>query len=81
MSIDDFNETAGTHLPQRGPRTLAGLVLQELGRQPEPGDTVSVDGATIRVEAVDGLRISRLLVTPADREARPDPQGQDARVA
>jgi putative hemolysin len=70
MTVDDFDETVGAHLPQDGPRTLAGLVLHELGRQPEPGDTVAVDGATIRVEAVDGLRISRLLVTLADREPR-----------
>jgi putative hemolysin len=62
MTIDDFNETVGTHLPQRGPRTLAGLVLGELGRPPNPGDTVALDGVTIQVEAVDGLRVSRLLV-------------------
>jgi putative hemolysin len=63
MTIDDFNETVGTHLPQTRARTLAGLVLDELGRQPAPGDVVTIDGATIRVEAVDGLRLTRLLVT------------------
>jgi putative hemolysin len=70
MTVDDFNETVGTRLPQDGPRTLAGLVLHELGRQPQPGDTVTVDGATIRVEAVDGLRVTSLLVTPTDRASR-----------
>jgi putative hemolysin len=70
MTVDDFDETVGTRLAQGGSRTLAGLVLHELGRQPEPGDTVVVDGATLRVEAVDGLRISRLRVTLRDGDAR-----------
>ena len=63
LSIDDFNETLGTHLPQDGPRTLAGLVLEALGRRPDPGDSVAVDGVEIRVEALNGLRITRLRLT------------------
>jgi len=62
MTIDDFNEETGASLPQRGPRTLAGLTFDALGRRPEPGDVVEVDGAEIRVEAVDGLRITRLRI-------------------
>jgi CBS domain containing-hemolysin-like protein len=42
------------------------VVLHELGRQPEPGDSVAVGDATLRVEAVDGLRITRLVVTLSD---------------
>ena len=34
MTIDDFNETVGTHLPQRGPRTLAGLAFDAAGPAP-----------------------------------------------
>jgi putative hemolysin len=62
MTIDDFNEQLGASLPQRGPRTLAGLTFDALGRRPAPGDVVEVDGAEIRVEAVDGLRITRLRI-------------------
>ena len=46
MTIDDFNETVGTRLPQRGPRTLAGLAFDALGRRPEPGDVAQVDGVS-----------------------------------
>ena len=63
LTIDDFNEMLGTHLPQDGPRTLAGLVLDTLGRRPDPRDTVTVDGVEIRVESLDGLRITRLRVS------------------
>jgi putative hemolysin len=62
MTIDDFNETVGTHLPQRSARTLAGLVFDELGRRPEVADAVVLDGVTLTIAELDGLRISRLRV-------------------
>jgi putative hemolysin len=62
MTIDDFNETAGSDLPQRGPRTLAGLAFDALGRRPEPGDVVKVGDVTIRIEDVQDLRITRLRI-------------------
>jgi putative hemolysin len=62
MTIDDFNETVGTELPQRGPRTLAGLAFDALGRRPRPGDVTRVNGAEIRVEEVEGLRITKLRI-------------------
>jgi putative hemolysin len=65
MTIDDFNETCGTTLPQdRSARTLAGLLFEELGRGPAEGDSVRVDGVTLQVIAMDGLRIARLTVAP-----------------
>jgi putative hemolysin len=62
MTIDDFNETAGTQLPQRGPRTLAGLAFDAIGRRPVPGDVAQVDGTTLRVEEVKDLRITKLRI-------------------
>jgi len=66
MTVDDFNEAMGTRLPQDGPRTLAGLVFDALGRRPEPGDAVELGGARITVEELAGLRITGLLVTQSD---------------
>jgi putative hemolysin len=63
MTIDDFNEAVGTRLPQRGPRTLAGLTFDALGRRPRPGDVAVVDGVEIRVQEVDRLRITKLRIT------------------
>ena len=62
MTIDDFNETVGTELPQDDARTLAGLVFNALGRRPRPGDEVEVDGVGFRVDETDGARITRLRV-------------------
>ena len=62
MTIDDFNEAVGTRLPLRGPRTLAGLAFDALGRRPEPGDVAHVDGVILRIEEVQDLRITRLRI-------------------
>ena len=63
ITIDDFNEEMGTGLPQDGPRTLAGLVFESLGRAAKEGDRVEVDGgASVRVVEVDGARITKLEV-------------------
>jgi putative hemolysin len=79
LTVDDANEQLGTRLPQRGPRTLAGLTFDELGRRPTPGDGVEFGGVQLRVEAMDGLRIVRLRITlPADQPGAP---AQDARCS
>ena len=62
MTVDDFNETVGTTLPQDEAHTMAGLVFNALGRRPAAGDAVTVDGARLHVEQVDGVRITRLRV-------------------
>ena len=61
--IDDFNEQFGAALPGEDYHTLAGFVFGQLGRMPEPGDEVRVDGVRFHVDAVEGTRIDRLTVT------------------
>ena len=76
ISIDDFNEELGTHLPVDHARTLAGLVFEQLGRRPAAGDEVVVAGVRLRVEELDGLRIARVRASFEDPkpagEAEPD---------
>jgi putative hemolysin len=62
FTIDDFNEQFGTELEEGDYHTMAGLVFGELGRQPEIGDTVAVDGLRLEVLEVDGSRIGRIEV-------------------
>jgi magnesium and cobalt exporter, CNNM family len=62
MTVDDLNETLGTHLPQDRAHTVAGLVLDLAGRRPESGESVSVDGVVLTVESVDGARIRSVLI-------------------
>ncbi|TML48259.1 MAG: HlyC/CorC family transporter [Actinobacteria bacterium] len=61
-TIDDFNEEFGTDLEQEDFHTMAGLVFGALGRAPEVGDEVSVDGLRLSVLEIEGNRILRLEV-------------------
>ena len=61
-TIDDFNEEFGTHLEQEDFHTMAGLVFGALGRAPEIGDEVTVEGTVLKVFEVDGSRIVKIEV-------------------
>jgi putative hemolysin len=61
-TIDDFNEEFGTELEREDFHTLAGLVFGELGRAPNVGDVVSVNGLQLTVLEIEGTRILRLEV-------------------
>ncbi len=45
--------------------TVGGYIFGRLAREVVPGDEVAVDGAALRVEAVEGLRVIRVRVIPA----------------
>jgi putative hemolysin len=60
--IDDFNEQFGSALEAEDYHTMAGMVFGELGRAPEVGDEVQVDGLALRVIEIEGSRIQRLEV-------------------
>jgi magnesium and cobalt transporter len=63
--IDEFNEHFGTRLPESEFETVAGLVMQQLGRVPRRGESVTIDGWEFRVLRTDRRRIDSLRVSPA----------------
>jgi len=65
MTVDDFNDIAGTTLPQNRAHTLAGVVFDALGRRPQAGDRVIMEGTELTVRELAGSRIERLQVEPA----------------
>jgi putative hemolysin len=74
--IDDFNEQFGRELDADDYHTMAGMVFGEIGRAPEVGDEVTVDGLELRVVEVEGSRIQRLEVE--FRESLPEEDEQTA---
>jgi putative hemolysin len=74
LNLDDFTEVTGLQLPEGPYETVAGFVLAELGRLPEVGDTIEVEGRTLTVLELDGRRISRLSVS---RPPEPDGDTED----
>jgi len=63
-TIDDMNEHFALKMASPHYDTIAGFILGRLGRLAELGDTIVVDGARLRVVAMDGRRVSRVWVFP-----------------
>jgi CBS domain containing-hemolysin-like protein len=68
---DEVRDRLGALVPD-GPayETIGGYVMACLGRVPVVGDEVSVQGWTMRVDAMDGRRVDQLRFAP--REDEPD---------
>lgn len=56
VPISDINEVTGLELEAEDADRIGGFVYEQLGRVPVVGDIVEVDGATIEVVAVQGVR-------------------------
>ena len=62
VPIRDVNEALGSEFESADFDTVGGLVLGHLGRAPEVGDEVTVEGRVLRVDEVDGTRVASVLV-------------------
>jgi putative hemolysin len=71
--IDDFNEQFDRSLEVEDYHTMAGIVFGELGRAPEVGDEVQIDGLALRVVEIEGSRIQRLEVEFKEPVPEPEP--------
>ena len=66
-SIDDVNELLRTELPDGEWDTVAGLMLDLLGRMPETGEEVSFRGLNLKADQVQGRRIASVVITRTDQ--------------
>jgi putative hemolysin len=67
--VHDLEDVGVYGMPEGPYATVAGLVLDVLGRVPEaPGDRVTVAGRTIEVLAVDGRAITEVRISPSAAE-------------
>jgi CBS domain containing-hemolysin-like protein len=62
--IDEVNEHFELTLEDTNYNTIAGYILGRLGRLAQVGDSMVEDGVRLRVEALDGLRIARVSLSP-----------------
>lgn len=58
--ILEINSELDFSLPEGQYRTVAGLILDRLGRVPEEGDSVESGGVTLTVRSMDGVRIEEV---------------------
>jgi putative hemolysin len=74
-SVDDADELLGADLPHGPWDTVAGLMLDLVGRVPDEGDSVEVDGFRLTALNVRGRRIGQVRIEPTGPPE--DPEGED----
>ncbi|RJK95274.1 hemolysin family protein [Vallicoccus soli] len=81
LNLDDLAARTGLRLPEGPYETVAGFVMNELGRVPGPGDVVEALGHRLEVTELDGRRVDRIQITPLPEDAAegaPAPGAGDA---
>ena len=79
VGIDEINERFDTALQKDDFDSVGGFIINELGRMPNTGDTVTVDGISMKVMSVAGRRIKKVRVTKVaseEGEEAPDSNGR-----
>ena len=68
LSLRELNRRLDANLPVDGPRTLSGLIVEQLESIPEPGAVLRLGEVSIEVLQVAGnaVRTARLRILPAD---------------
>jgi CBS domain containing-hemolysin-like protein len=83
IPIGVVNEALGSAFESEDFDTIGGLVLGYLGRPPEVGDEVRLDGYLLSVDEVDGPRVAQVVAREAPEEApdghSPQEDGPDDR--
>lgn len=60
VDVDDFNEVMGSSISRDEADTVGGLIYSRLGRVPDVGEQVLIDGLQLTVEQVSGRRIRKV---------------------
>jgi CBS domain containing-hemolysin-like protein len=66
--LGQINEALDSRFESEDFDTIGGLVLGRLGRPPEVGDEVVLDGYDLRVDEVDGQRVAQVVVHKREKE-------------
>ncbi|MEU9888498.1 hemolysin family protein [Sphaerisporangium sp. NPDC051011] len=68
LRAHEVEERTGFQMPEGPYETLAGLLISRLGRLPDAGDRVAVDGWELRADVVRRRRIERITLTAPSEE-------------
>jgi CBS domain containing-hemolysin-like protein len=73
MPIGQINRELSLSLPQDDVETLSGLLMTRLGRIPQVGDQVDLDGVAAEVTETHGPRAFRVRLTLAPQSGERPP--------
>jgi len=72
VSLADLSARLGRNIPADGEfESLGGLIVHRVGRVPEVGATLTVDGLKLIVREADKTRVAKVEIVPIDAPARP----------
>lgn len=63
LNLDEFAEQTGIEIPEGPYETIAGFVVAQLGRLPQPGECIDAAGHRLEVRELDGRRVARLHIS------------------
>ncbi|WP_336714787.1 hemolysin family protein [Arthrobacter sp. USHLN218] len=69
LILQEFASLTGVELPEGRYETVAGFMIDRLGRMPRTGDRVEAEGRTFTVLSMDRLRIGRIRVSAVPEAA------------
>jgi putative hemolysin len=75
MLTANLNDLLEIDLPHESTHTIGGLVMEALGRVPQVGDVVEIDGVRLRVEAVAHRSVTAVCVALPPGTPGPSPEG------
>ncbi|MDA0815166.1 MAG: hemolysin family protein [Chloroflexi bacterium] len=67
MRIDTAAEWLGSRWDGESD-TLSGIIVEHMGRIPNPGDCIEIGGVEVEIEAADALVVSSVLARPASQQ-------------
>ncbi|MBW7573085.1 hemolysin family protein [Caproiciproducens faecalis] len=78
-SIDEISDLVGVDLPEGDYDTIAGLVVEMLGRIPRPDEnpSIQIENLILTVQKVEERRISKILIEVLPEQRDSDPDSED----
>lgn len=68
VSLRTVNRRFQLNLPEEHVTTLAGYLLQKMGKIPNEGDSCNAEGVLFKVHRMDGRRIEEVIMTLPERQ-------------
>ncbi len=68
--IEEVNDALGLNFVEPHYDTIAGFILGKLGRIPEVGEAIEIDGLSFQIESMDGMRIEKISLSRSDTQEK-----------
>ncbi|MDW3218677.1 MAG: hemolysin family protein [Acidimicrobiales bacterium] len=72
MPVDQLNALVASQIEEGDWDTVGGLIFNTLGHVPAVGESIEEGGVRLRVERMEGRRITRVRLTPVEQEVPAD---------